>query len=213
MKKLHCFCQSGNAYKVALAMEFMNVPWQPVFVDFMNGQTRDTAWRDGVNPMGEVPVMEDNGRVITQSTVMLRMLARETGLFGARDGDEDDELLRWMLFDNHKFTANFATYRFMKSFGPSAPDPAVMKFMRSRVDAAYGIVNKHLSTRAFMVGERLTIADLSLCGYVFYPPEECGFDIRETHPNIFAWRERIRAQPRWQDPYDLMPGERIAPKW
>ncbi len=56
------------------------------------------------------------------------------------------------------------------------------------------------------MGPRPTIADISLAGYIFYPPEEMGFDVRETHPNIDAWRQRIKAMPGWVDPYELMPG-------
>src|SRR5688500_10405351 len=90
---------------------------------------------------------------------------------GARCGvgrtpDERLEVLRWVLFDNHKFTSYFATYRFMKAFGPSAPDPAVMNWLRGRLDAAFGIVDKHLAGRDYMVGAQPTIADISLAGYL-----------------------------------------------
>ena len=57
-------------------------------------------------------------------------------------------MLRWLFFDNHKFTSYFATLRFMKSFMPTAPDPAVMKFLSGRVEGAWGIVEKHLARSA-----------------------------------------------------------------
>ena len=54
---LHCFAESGNAYKAALMLELTGQAWQPVFVDFFNGQTREQSWRDEVNEQGEVPVL------------------------------------------------------------------------------------------------------------------------------------------------------------
>jgi glutathione S-transferase len=213
MMRLHCFCQSGNSFKVAFALRAMGLPYESVPVDFMHGQTRDPAWRAEVNEMGEAPVLDDGPLRLTQSGVILTHLARASGKFGGRDEREQQEILRWLLFDNHKFTSYFATYRFMKSFGPSAPDPAVMAFLRTRIDSAHAIVDKHLATRPFLLGERPTIADISLSGYVFYPVEESGIDIAAIYPNLGAWIGRLRQLDGWGDPYDVMPGERVAPKW
>lgn len=207
--KLHCFAQSGNSYKPALMLALSGADWEAVPVDFFNGQTRAPEWRAGVNDMGEAPVLEHGGKRFTQSGVILSHLARRLGKFGPETEDEELEILRWMFFDNHKFTSFLATYRFMSAFMPQTPDPNVLKFLKGRVDAAYAIVDKHLASRDFVAAPRLTIADLSLAGYVFYPPEEMGFDIKETHPNIAAWRERIEAMPGWVGPYELMPGQRF----
>lgn len=218
MIQLHCFCQSGNAFKVAFLLRALNLPWQPVFVDFMNGITRTSEWRDSHNAMGEVPVLIDGDRRLTQSGVILTYLADKHGQFGGKSNDpksEDEklEVLRWLLFDNHKFTSYFATHRFMKSFGPSAPDAAVMAWLRTRLDNAFNIVDKHLAGRTFMAGHAPTIADISLSGYLFYPESETGYPITGKYPNIEAWLDRLRAIPGWGNPYDVMPGERIEPKW
>ena len=71
------------------------------------------------------------------------------------------------------------------------------------------IVNKRLVKTPFLVGDRPTIADVSLAGYLYYPVEEFGFDIGKDHPAIGAWRERVKALPGWGHPYDLMPGHPI----
>ena len=213
MYKLHGFCQSGNTFKVAFLLRALNQPWEPRFVDFMNGVTRTGEWREGTNEMGEVPVLDDGDRRFTQSGAILTHLSSRHGAFGGRSEDEKLEVLRWLLFDNHKFTSYFASYRFTKAFGPSEPDPAVMAWLRARLDNAFGIVDKHLAGREFMVGTAATIADISLCGYLFYPVEESGYEVASRFPNIGAWLERVRAIPGWADPYDILPGERIAPRW
>lgn len=220
MYSLHSFSQSGNSYKVALLLRALNQPWQPRFVDFMNGVTRTGEWRGATNEMGEVPVLDvdDDGTGhplrLTQSGVILTWLAQRHGAFGG-DGSEAQrlEVLRWLLFDNHKLTSYFASYRFSKAFGPAAPDPAVMAWLRGRMDNAFGILDKHLAGRRFVVGETPTIADVSLCGYLFYPEEESGYPIAGRFEHIAAWLERVRAIPGWADPYEILPGERIAPRW
>lgn len=213
MYRLHGFCQSGNTFKVAFMLRALGQPWEPVHVDFFGGATRTPEWREQTNEMGEAPVLEADGKRLTQSGAILTWLAQRHGRFGGRTEDERLEALRWVLFDNHKFTSYFASYRFSKSFGASAPDPAVMAWLRARIDAAYGVVDKHLAGRQWMVGDEPTIADFSLCGYLFYPVEESGYEVDGRFPQIAAWRERLKSLPGWGDPYDVLPGERIAPKW
>jgi glutathione S-transferase len=210
--KLHCFSQSGNSYKAALMLALTGAEWEPVWVDFFSGVGRKPEWREEVNPMGEAPVLEHGARRLSQSGVILTYLSRRLGKFGPENEDEELEILRWILFDNHKFTSYMATYRFLNAFFPKTPDPAVMQFLKGRATDAYAIVEKHLGGRGFIVADRPTIADISLAGYVFYPQEEHGFDFAASHPNIHGWMERIKALPGWKAPYDLMPGERFMAK-
>ena len=199
---LYCFAQSGNAYKAALTLQLAHADWAPRFVDYFGGETRTPEYR-AVNVMGEVPVLLHDGVTISQSGVILDYLAETLGQFGPRDAAERREILRWILFDNHKLTSYTATLRFMRTYTES-PDPAVLTFLRGRSETAWGILDAHLRGRSYVVGEHLTIADLSLCGYLFFP-EEIGVDWA-AFPNIRDWLARIAATPRYQPPYVLMPG-------
>ncbi|MBL8550715.1 MAG: glutathione S-transferase C-terminal domain-containing protein [Hyphomonadaceae bacterium] len=207
---LHCFAQSGNAYKVALYLECSGLDWAPVHVDYFKGATRSADWRAENNEMGEAPVLETDGKRLTQSGAILCYLADTTGQFAP---DDRTEALRWILFDNHKFTSYFATWRFMKSFGPAPPEPAVETFLRGRIDAAFGVVEKHIAARDFMLGAKPTIVDFSMIGYLYFGPEETGYDLPAQFPAIHAWTQRMQGLPGWKGPYDLMPGERLASKW
>jgi glutathione S-transferase len=100
----------------------------------------------------------------------------------------------------------------MYSLAEAAPDPAVMDFLRARFETAFGIVDKHLHRSAWIAGDAPTIADFSMCGYLFYPVEETGYDVKAKHPAIGKWLDRIRALPGWREPYACLPGERIAPR-
>ena len=90
---------------------------------------------------------------------------------------------------------------------------AVAAFLKSRIDSAFFVVEKHLARRATIVGSALTIADMSLSGYLFYPADESGYVLEERFPNLAAWRDRLKAAPGWGDPYEVLRGERVAPKW
>jgi glutathione S-transferase len=208
--RLHCFAQSGNAYKPALMLTLAGADWEAVQVRFFEGETRDPEWREANNIMGEAPVLEHKGRKLSQSGVILTYLSRQLGLFGPATEDEELEILRWMLFDNHKFTSYFATHRFMVSLMGKPADPAVLGFLRTRAESALGVVEKHLKDKSFLVAERPTIADLSLLGYMYYPTSETGFDLAATHPAIHAWRERVAAMPGWKHPYEILPGAPAA---
>jgi glutathione S-transferase len=193
--------ESGNVYKVALMLALTGRDWEQVFVDFFKGETRGEAFRRDVNPLGEVPVLEHRGQRQTQSGVILDYLAAETGQFGPRNDEERREIWRWILFDNHKFTANFATLRFLVGLTGTG-DPAVHDFLRGRTVAAFKDLDAHLASRSFVVGERPTIADLSLVGYQYFD-EETGLD-RSAFPNLNAWRDRIAQLPGWRHPYQLL---------
>jgi glutathione S-transferase len=202
--RLTCVGASGNSYKVALYLNCAGLDWEPVGVDFAGGETRDAAWRAGTNAMGEVPVLEVAGTRMSQSGAILLWLAETTGKF-AVDADQRFEAMRWLFFDNHKFTANYAMHRFQNCFTPAPMPAAVMAFLRSRVESSFSIVDKHLKDHAFVLGDRPTLVDFSMAGYVYYPAEETGFDLEAAFPAIDAWRRRLAALPGWKPPYALMP--------
>ena len=207
--KLYCFAQSGNAYKAALMLQLCGADWEPRFVDYFKGETRSEEYRDRVNIMGEVPVLEHEGRTLTQTGVILDYLAERLGQYGPADEAERREILRWLLFDNHKLTSYTATLRFLLQF-TEAKDGPVVDFLRARSETALDILERHLADRPFAIGERPTIADISMCGYLFWP-EEFGASWQDR-PNIGAWLERIKALPGWVYPYDLMPGHALPGK-
>ncbi|MDR9393283.1 MAG: glutathione S-transferase family protein [Roseovarius sp.] len=202
--QLHCFGESGNAYKAALALELAGLSWAPVFVDFFGGETRTPEFR-ALNVMGEVPVLVDGDVALTQSAVMQTYVTEKTGKFGGTSAEEAREVLRWMFWDNHKLSSQAGMTRFLMNFLPEEKRPAeVIIFMQERLKAAYTALNAHLKGRDWIVGNAVTNADLSCCGYLFYP-EPFGFD-RAEWPEIDRWLSNIAALPGWKHPYDLMPG-------
>ena len=136
--KLYCIGASGNSFKVALYLNCAGLDWTPVGIDFAGGEQRDAGWRAGFNAMGEVPVLEVEGKRMSQSGAILMWLAETTGKF-APATSQRFEALRWLFFDNHKFTNNYAMHRFQRSFTPEPVHPALLGFLRARVEAVEGV--------------------------------------------------------------------------
>lgn len=199
---LYCFGESGNCYKPALMLQCAGLDWQPKFVDFFNGETRTPAYRETVNELGEAPVLIHGGRKLSQSGVILDYLAEISRKFDPKSDDERREILRWMLFDNHKFTGSIASLRFLVSIAKTG-ETATTDWLRKRALSALAIVDKHLEHNGFIVGKRPTIADFSLCGYLYYG-EELPFDLGQF-AHVRKWLEAIRGLKGWKHPYDLMP--------
>jgi glutathione S-transferase len=151
--RLHYFPESGNSYKLALMLTLCGQSFEPVWTDFGGGVTRTAAWRASVNPMGEIPVLEEDGVRLTQTAPILLRLAERYGRFGANDEVERFELLRWLFWDNQKLSSFMATYRYRRAFTP-APDPRVQDYLRARIDDFLSILAGEVAQRPFVIGDR-----------------------------------------------------------
>lgn len=202
--KLHCFGESGNSYKAALALQLSDLDWEPVFVDFFNGAARQPDYLENVNAMGEAPALVDGDVRLSQSGVIQQYITDKSGKFGG-SADEKYDVLRWVLWDNHKLSSQAGMTRFLMNFLPEDKRPQqVIPFMQGRLKAAYATLDKHLEGRDWIVGSGITNADISCCGYLYYP-EPFGFD-RKEWSNIDRWLDNISGLEGWKHPYDLMPG-------
>ena len=205
--QLYCFAQSGNAYRAALMLNLIGAEWEPIWVDFFaGGETRTPEYRTNVNEMGEVPVLVHGDKKLAQSGVILTYLAERSGKFLPAGEDERLEALRWIIFDNQKLNGFLGPFRFLRNFAKLKPDPAVAEFLKGRIMGSLAILDKRLQRGPFVLGERPTIADLSLVAYLYYPAQEFGFDITADHKHVAAWLDRVKALPGWKHPYELMPG-------
>ena len=198
---LHCFAESGHAFKVALMLQACRLEWTPRFVSFFDGETRTPEYRARYNEMGEVPVLEHDGKILTQSGVILDYLAERTRKFGPKSDDERREILRWILFDNHKLTSSIASLRYLIRFAKTGETP-VTEYLRGRGISALKVLDHHLAEQPYVIGKRATIADFSLCSYLYFG-DELTVPL-DPHINVLNWLDRIKAIPGWKHPYDLM---------
>ncbi len=163
---LHCFGESGNAYKAALTMTLAGYDWEPVFVDFFHGGSRTPEFLS-LNEMGEAPVFVEGDLTLSQSCLIQLHVAERTGKF--LDGDRN-EILRWLFWDAQKGSGQQGALRFLMNFVPEDKRPGeAIRWLSGRVMTAIGTLERHLDGRTWMVGTAPTIADFACCGYLYLP--------------------------------------------
>ncbi|MEL7228880.1 MAG: glutathione S-transferase family protein [Pseudomonadota bacterium] len=201
---LHCFLESGNAYKAALMLQLAGADWQAHYVDFFKGGNRTPEFR-AINELGEVPVLIDHTQgdiSISQSGVILWHMADRFPQFAATNAEEHREVLRWLLWDNHKFTGYLSVYRFLNKFMGKGDTPEA-EFMKGRMITAFKTLDRRLDGRDWVAADHMTIADMSLAGYCYWP-DHYGTDW-STYPHIEKWLARIADHPNYKTPEDILP--------
>jgi glutathione S-transferase len=196
--QVHGVSASGNCYKVRLALEQLNLPYVWHENDMMNGATRTDEFRK-LNPNGKVPVLViDENTTLSESDAILCYLAEGTPLLPS-DRLERARVLQWMFFEQYSHEPNVAVARFILQFQKKPDDPR----LPDRIAGSYralDVMEQHLATRTFFVGERYTVADIALYAYT-HVADEANVDL-SRYPAIRAWLERVRSQPR----HITMPG-------
>jgi glutathione S-transferase len=196
--QVHGVSPSGNCYKVRLVLEQLGLPYTWHEVDMMNGATRTDAFRK-INPNGKVPVLVIDGETtLSESDAILCYLADGSPLMPA-DRLERAQVLQWMFFEQYSHEPYVAVARFIRQF-LKQPDDARLPDKVAGSYRALDVMEQHLATRTFFVGERYTVADIALYAYT-HVADEAGLDLAR-YPHIRAWLERVRTQARHVD----MPG-------
>lgn len=197
MYKLFGMSASGNCYKVKLLLAQLEIPYQWVEVDILNGATR-TAEFLALNPNAQVPTLEVEPRkYLAESNAILCYLADGTPFFSL-EKLERAETLQWMFFEQHSYVPYIAPARFICKFLPADhPRRGELSKLHERGYQALSVMEQHLASRLFFVGGQYSIADIALFAYT-YIGIEGGFELKRF-PAISTWLERVKAQQKFVD--------------
>ena len=192
--RLYDFLESGNGYKVRLALHQLGIPFERVEMDIVAGATRTPGFL-AKNPNGRIPTLElPDGTFLAESNAIVFYLADGTPLLPT-DRLERAQVLQWMFFEQYSHEPNIATSRYWLHHVELTPERRAALVEKKRAgDAALGVMETHLASRTFFVGERYTIADIALYAYT-HVADEGGFDL-EPFPAVRAWLARVASQPR-----------------
>jgi glutathione S-transferase len=192
--RLHQTWYSGNCYKVGLLLHQLGIPFERVEVDLAAGQTRTPEFR-AFAPLGRVPVVElPGGAVLAESNAILCYFA-EGAAFLPEDRLERAQVLQWLFWEQYSHEPYVAVARaWVRYFGVPAGKEAELEDRRERGRQALAVMERHLERRAFLVGERYTIADIALYAYT-HVAEEGGISLSGL-PALGRWLDRVREQPR-----------------
>jgi glutathione S-transferase len=196
--QVHGVSASGNCHKVRLVLEQLGQPYVWHEVDMMNGATRTDEFKK-LNPNGKVPVLViDENTTLSESDAILCYLADGTPLM-PDDRLERAQVLQWMFFEQYSHEPYVAVARFILQFQKNPGDARLPEKIAGSY-RALDVMERHLSTRTFLVGERYTVADIALYAYT-HVANQANLDL-SRYPAIRAWLERVRSQPR----HVVMPG-------
>ncbi|MGZ5817184.1 MAG: glutathione S-transferase family protein [Burkholderiaceae bacterium] len=193
MLKVYGHLSSGNCYKIYLALKQLHIPFEWINVDAVKRETRSAEFL-AMNPNGKVPLLEiAPGQYLPESNAILHYLAEGTALCPT-DRYQHAQVLQWLFFEQYSHEPYIATSRFVMHFlGNPAERQADMERWRKPGYAALDVMNRHLESRRFFVGDTYSIADIALYAYTHVAPEG-GFDLSKYEAAL-AWLERVKAQP------------------
>ncbi len=195
--RLYDYAASANCYKARLLLSLTGRPHERVPVDIFAGDTLTEEF-GRLNPLRETPVLElDSGEIVTQSNAILWYLAAGTPYL-PEDPIEQARTVQWLSFEQERVMLGIGSARFRIMTGRD-PDAVPARLATGR--SALEVLEAHLRGRSYVLGERISLADVSLFAYT-HLAGDAGFDLAEF-PSVSTWLERIRSQPRFVD--DLVP--------
>ena len=191
---------SAPTYKVGLMLALSGLTFDYRHIDLAKGQHKSPDFLR-INRYGQVPAVIHDGFTLCQANTILEYIAEQTGKFAAADTAERQRIREWLVWETDRLEPGINRSRFFERF--AKPDQAVVDYHRKWAEMGLEVLNTLLDGKRFLVGERPTIADISVFGVVAHMAE-AKFDIA-AWPQIRAWWDRVAALPGFRLPYDLLP--------
>lgn len=190
--KLYVTENSGNAYKVRLLLGLLRVPCDTVAVDLAAKEHKKPAFL-ALNPRGQVPTLEDGGRVFWDSSACLVYIARKHGGDKWLPGDPADmaEVMQWIALAGNEIQYGLQYGRNIVRGMRQGDLEACQVMARTALSA----LEQRLKAHDWLALGRPTIADLACYPYVALAGEaKLPLD---DYPGIRAWMKRLEALPGW----------------
>ncbi len=188
---------SGNAYKARLLLALLNLPYERITVDLPGGENRKPEFLR-LNPRGQIPVLEDGGRVFWDSTAILVYLARRYGgeNWLPSDPAQMAEVMQWLALAQNEILYGLARARAINLF----KRPWNLEEAQAAGRRALDVLQERLNGHDWLALERPTIADVACYPYAALAPE--GGVSLDAYPAVRGWISRVRNLPG----YVGMPG-------
>lgn len=196
MYRLYDYLPSGNGYKARLVLKHLSLPYQLIELDIIAGATRTPDFL-ARNPNGRIPLLEvpDKG-YLPESHAIISFLAEGSELV-PQDAFDRARMWHWMCFEQYNLEPSIATVRFWLHYlGKTRAELGEKLVEKKKIGyAALDVLEEGLRGRTYLVGERYSLADISLFAYT-HVAHEGGFDLA-PYPNIRGWCDRVMSQRGW----------------
>jgi glutathione S-transferase len=191
---------SSNARRVLLTASQLGIKLEEVFIDL--GSEADRKRLKEVNICGKVPVLEDDGFQLWESCAIMQYLADKHGASDIYPTDlkQRADVNRWMFFAAQHFAPAIGIltwqYLWKKFVTGEGPDPVEIKKGETFVHEHASVLDKHLETRQWLSGDKLTLADFAVAAPLMYV-SRANVPV-EQYTHLLAWFERVQQLPAWQ---------------
>jgi glutathione S-transferase len=193
--KIYGDIRSGNCYKIKLLASLLDIDHEWVHIDILAGDAQSDEFLVK-NPNGKVPLLElPDGRCLSESNAILNYLASDSELL-PDDPFQRAKVLQWQFFEQYSHEPYIAVARFIAKY-LGLPDDRKAEYESRQAGGhkALEVMEKQLAQTPFLLGDHLTLADISLYGYT-HVADEGGFEL-EGYPAIRAWIDRITSLPKY----------------
>ncbi|NGR08535.1 glutathione S-transferase family protein [bacterium SGD-2] len=197
--KLYSMIGSGNSYKVRLLLSKLGLPYVHVAMSSRDGSTRTPEFL-AINPIGKLPVLElDDGHHLAESNAILLYLAElhhtEPTCYLPRMPYERALVFQWLFFEQYSHEPNVAVRRALLTYPERAARATPERLAQTLAGGnhALGVMEQQLARTPYLVGDCLTVADISLYGYT-HDADVGGFDLN-GFPAVRRWLDRVAAEP------------------
>lgn len=187
---------SGNCYKVKLLLEFLDIQHEWLHINVLKAESHTPEFLQ-MNPNGKIPVLVlDDERILTESNAILGYLAEETE-FVPTDRYAKAKMYEWMFFEQYSHEPFIAVARFINKY-LGLPEARIEEYhaLQPKGHKALAIMEQAFGQHDYLVGNELSLADISLYAYT-HVADEGGFDL-SLYPNIQAWCQRIQNYPAYR---------------
>ncbi len=195
MHKVYGDCRSGNCYKIKLMLHLLALPYEWVAIDVLKGETQRDDFL-AKNPNGKIPVLElADGTCLWESNAILNFLADGTEYLPSEPRLRT-QVLQWQFFEQYSHEPYVAVARFIQLY-QGMPEERLAEYKECHVRGhkAFKVMEQQLQRTPYLVGDKLSIADIALYAYS-HVADEGGFDL-SPYPAIGAWLARVASHPRY----------------
>jgi len=201
--KLFALPQSTCTMRILMLLNELNVKYELVPVDLSKGEHKTPEFLER-QPFGKIPAMEDDGFRLFESRAIMRYIARKYGkdsnLYGTNI-NEQSTVDTWIESDCNNFNGPISgiVYEtvFKKMYGKTT-DETVLAEKLTQFDAVLDVYERILSTRPYLTGDHMTIADMSHVPYMYYMIEMAKLkEPFERHPHVYKWYQTLTSTPAW----------------
>ena len=182
--------------RVLWTLEEMGLPYEVVGMDHPKHDLDQPAYRE-MNPFGQIPVIDDDGVIVTESGAILLYLARKSGLLMPRDLAGEAQVLRWSVAALNTIEVPVLTAWFVDLNGGKGtkPSEAIHRWAEMRLEQLDG----WLADRQFVATDAFTVADILMTHVLGGGTDE---ELVKPYPHLAAYQKRCTSRPAWKRTFD-----------